>query len=65
MNDEEFIARAAGILNDHGCVNVICSAKDTLCLGCSSYMRRFQLIGAAKAILQLEGYSIVEEVRKQ
>ena len=63
MTDEEFIAKAMEILNDHGCGGgaVVCNTPDTVYLGAYSYMTRYQLIGLSKNILKLEGYMIAEE----
>ena len=64
MTDEEFISQAIKILNTRGCTAVVCSTKDTLYLGGYSYMRRFQLVGAAEEILKLEGFTIIKEVKR-
>ena len=64
MSNREFITKIVEILNRHGCNARLTNDESTLCFGSYSYMSRSNLITTAKEILKLEGYSIVEEVRK-
>jgi len=54
MTDEEFIVKAKNILSRHGTDSEICSDKAILYLGSYSYMKREQMVEAAKEILILE-----------
>lgn len=64
MTDEEFIVKAKDILDRHGSqFSQVCADKVTLYLGDYGYMNRSQMVGAAKEILTLEGYTLVQEIR--
>lgn len=65
MTDEEFIAEVAVTLKGLSVQAQVTNSPDTLYLGSYSYMRRFQLVALAKAILELEGYQIVNKTIEQ
>lgn len=65
MTDEVFISKVADIFKGLDVMACVTNSPDVIFLGSFSYMRRFQLVALAKAILELEGYELSVEGIKQ